>query len=70
MTTQAGGIAHNGTGDTHLCQIESGVACSVCGLKLAPKLLGANSDRLSLPGWPPDPDQVCPQCQKGARRRP
>jgi hypothetical protein len=58
--------------DTHLVQLEGGIAYSVCGLTFTPKALGANGDRLSLPGWPPDPEQVCPHCQKatgsGSRR--
>jgi hypothetical protein len=45
-----------GDNDTHLVQIEGGVAYSVCGLIFAPKPLGAKDERLSLQGQPPDPD--------------
>jgi hypothetical protein len=73
MTRAAWALRTMGDLDTHLCQIEAGTAYSVCGLQFPPKALGCNGDRLSLPGWPPDPDQICQQCQKAAqdaRRRP
>ena len=33
-----------------------------CGLEFIPRRLGVRGDRLALPGWPPDPEQICPDC--------
>jgi hypothetical protein len=36
---------------------------AACGIEFIPLKLGLRGDRLALPGWPPDPDQVCPDCE-------
>ena len=41
---------------------------SRCGLEFIPLPIGIRGDRISLPGEPPDPDQVCPTCSGRAMR--
>lgn len=60
-----------GDHDTH-CGTYSTVTRSVhsrCGVEFVPKPLPYG--RISLPGAPQDPEQVCPQCREGkpANRR-
>lgn len=40
---------------------------SACGEEFIPLPVGLRGDRVALPGQPPDPDQVCPDCQAGRR---
>lgn len=35
---------------------------AVCGIEFIPRRLGLDGERISLPGHPPDADQVCPAC--------
>jgi hypothetical protein len=35
---------------------------SICGAEFVPMKLGLRGDRLALPGWPPDPQQICVHC--------
>jgi hypothetical protein len=52
-----------GDGETHCGRysIASRSVLTVCGLEFVPLRLPFG--RLALPGNPPDPQQVCPQCR-------
>jgi hypothetical protein len=39
---------------------------AVCGAEFVPRRLGLGGDRLALHGWPPDPDQICPECAQNS----
>jgi len=50
--------------DTHRGQLNAdGTVTAVCGLRFRPIELPLGG--VSLPGYPPDPDQVCPGCTAG-----
>jgi hypothetical protein len=50
--------------DTHHGELQpDGLVAAVCGLVFKPRPLPY--DRLALPGRPADPEQICPQCQRG-----
>lgn len=56
--------------DTHQGELGAdGTVTSSCGLKFEPRPLPLG--RVSLRGYPPDPDQICPVCdirrKEGAR---
>jgi hypothetical protein len=36
---------------------------AACGVEFVPRRLGLRGDRLALPGWPSDPEQICPDCR-------
>lgn len=40
---------------------------AVCGAEFIPRPVGLRGERLSLPGAPPDPAQVCPRCKEARR---
>ena len=50
-------------GDTHCGQLDSdGTVAAQCGIQFSPRPLPFN--RIALPpGYPPDPDQICPDCK-------
>jgi hypothetical protein len=41
---------------------------AVCGVEFLPRPVGLTGERISLPGTPPDPAQICPQCLSKALR--
>ena len=48
--------------DTHYGELgQDGIVMAECGAQFWPRLL--TFDRRALPRYPPDPDQVCPECQ-------
>lgn len=56
--------------DTHHGELNAdGTVATSCGLKFQPKQLPLG--RVSLRGYPPDPNQICPACdirrKEGAR---
>jgi hypothetical protein len=58
--------------DTHLgwyCTTTRNVH-AVCGTEFVPLRIGWRGDRLALPGQPPDPKQVCPNCYTAEMRNP
>lgn len=47
--------------DTHYGKLrQDGIVKAECGTEFLPRILAFG--RVSLPGTPPDPDQVCPEC--------
>ncbi|MGH3844370.1 MAG: hypothetical protein ACRDS0_23425 [Pseudonocardiaceae bacterium] len=52
-----------GDHDTHRGALETanGTVAAACGVRFRP--LGLPGNRLSLPAYPPDPEQVCPKCR-------
>lgn len=49
--------------DTHHGDLQpDGLVVAACGLVFKPRPLPY--DRIALPGAPPDPNQICPQCQR------
>lgn len=52
-----------GDHDTHRGDLVNGdsTVTSACGARFRP--LGLPGNRVSLSGYPPDPDQVCPKCR-------
>jgi hypothetical protein len=55
-------------GDTHCGALQrDGSVLARCGARFAPRL--AAYGRLELPGYPLDPDQVCPRCRTQANPR-
>lgn len=54
-------------GDTHRGEITAdGLVRAVCGVVFTPYLLPQGG--IALPGYPQDPDQVCPECAGGSPR--
>ncbi len=39
---------------------------AVCGVEFIPRPVGLAGERMSLPGYPPDKDQICPTCRRKA----
>lgn len=49
--------------DTHYGELNpDGIVRAECGAALVPRVLAF--DRLSLPGHPRDPEQICQECQR------
>ena len=49
-------------GDTHRGILnDAGIVRAHCGLDFIPQRLAIRS--LAFPGYPPDPEQVCPKCK-------
>lgn len=49
--------------DTHCGELRpDGMVAARCGVVFVPKPLP--SDRIALPGYPQDRDQICPKCQR------
>ncbi|MGH3685884.1 MAG: hypothetical protein ACRDQY_21830 [Pseudonocardiaceae bacterium] len=54
--------------DTHHGELGAdGTVAAACGVRFAPRPLPY--DRVSLPGYPQDRDQICPQCDTIRRTR-
>ncbi len=53
--------------DTHRGLKSGGSVDAACGIRFAPRPVAFGGE--ALPGEPPDPDQICPQCLlvQGAR---
>ena len=50
-------------GDTHRGELTNiRTVCAVCGVEFIP-ITALRERGPKLPGYPPDPDQVCPQCR-------
>ena len=51
--------------DTHRGELrKDGTVVALCGVTFRPRLLPAGA--VALPGQPPDPAQICPQCYRAA----
>ncbi|MGH3789083.1 MAG: hypothetical protein ACRDRG_21585 [Pseudonocardiaceae bacterium] len=51
--------------DTHRGRLfGNGTVMADCGLTFRPRPLAYGAK--ALPGYPPDPDQVCPKCERSA----
>jgi hypothetical protein len=51
--------------DTHRGELRhDGTVVALCGVTFRPRLLPAGT--VALPGQPPDPAQICPQCYRAA----
>lgn len=48
--------------DTHRGAMTQGMVVALCGIRFAPITLAFG--RKALPCQPPDPDQICPGCQR------
>lgn len=55
-----------GDHDTHQGVLSRGSVNAACGIRFTPRT--AASGRKALSGQPPDPQQVCPQCQEQQNR--
>lgn len=55
-----------GDNDTHRGQYSTTTRSvhALCGIEFVPLPIGWRGDRLTLPGQPPDPKQVCPDCYR------
>lgn len=51
--------------DTHYGEFKDGIVTATCGAEFWPRVL--TFDRRALPRYPPDPQQVCPECQQHIR---
>ncbi len=53
--------------DTHLGRYSNASRSvhALCGIEFVPRTLAYG--RIDLPGYPPDPDQICPKCQTRER---
>lgn len=49
--------------DTYRGNVRRGRVLAACGVELAPLRAWRNSGS-ALPGEPPDPDQICPECYR------
>ena len=47
--------------DTHRGELYDGIVLAACGIRFEPLPLPFN--RIALPGWPQDRDQICPDCR-------
>lgn len=53
--------------DTHRGYLRRGRVIAHCGIEFAPVRAGIKSPALA--GKPPDPDQVCPKCQRAVQEQ-
>ena len=49
--------------DTHRGHVRRGRALAACGVEFSP-LRAWRQSGSALPGEPPDPDQICPECYR------
>jgi hypothetical protein len=57
-----------GDRDTHRGELrKDGTVVALCAATFRPRLLPSGA--VSLPGQPPDPTQICPQCQSAQDAR-
>ncbi|MGH3769875.1 MAG: hypothetical protein ACRDRW_00500 [Pseudonocardiaceae bacterium] len=53
--------------DTHHGELAEGVVVAACGVRFTP--IPLPYARVSLPGYPQDRDQICPECEVIRRER-